>query len=71
MKFATQISPLLNLYLFVDLFMNKSATKTFHTLSQIPIAERSKSSDHGRGDPCSDPGEGRFFSAFFQDGEQS
>ena len=33
-----------------------------------PIAERSKSSDRGRGDQCSNPGEGRFF-AFFQDGE--
>ena len=36
-----------------------------------PIAERSKSSDRGRGDPGSNPGEGRFFSAFFQDGELS
>ena len=38
-----------------------------------PIAERSKSSDLvcGRGDPGSNPGEGRLFSAFFQDGELS
>ena len=38
---------------------------------QHPIAERSKSSDSGRGDPGSNPGKGRFFSAFFQDGELS
>ena len=36
-----------------------------------PIAKRSKSSDRGRGDLGSNPGEGRFFSAFFQDGELS
>ena len=38
-----------------------------------PIAERSKSSDLdcGRGDPSSNPGKGRFFSAFFRDGELS
>ena len=38
-----------------------------------PIVERSKSSDWdcGRGDLGSIPGEGRFFSAFFQDGELS
>ena len=38
-----------------------------------PIAERSKSSDLdcGRGDPGSNPGEGRNFSTFFQDGELS
>ena len=37
------------------------------------IAERSKSSDLdcGWGDPGSNPGEGRFFSAFFRDGELS
>ena len=36
-----------------------------------PIAKRSKLSDRGRGDLGSNPGEGRFFSAFFQDGELS
>ena len=38
-----------------------------------PIAERSKWSDLdcGRGDPGSNLGEGRFFSAFFWDGELS
>ena len=36
---------------------------------RCPIAERSKLSDRGLGDPGSNPGEGRFFSAFFQDGE--
>ena len=36
-----------------------------------PIAKRSKSSDHGGGDPSSYPGGGRFFSAFFWDGELS
>ena len=36
-----------------------------------PIAERSKSSDRGRGDPGSNPGGGRNFSTFFRDGELS
>ena len=38
----------------------------------MTIAERSKSSDLdcGRGDPGSNPGEGRNFSTFFRDGEQ-
>ena len=36
-----------------------------------PIAERSKLSDRCRGDPGSNPSEGRLFSAFFQDGELS
>ena len=31
-----------------------------------PIAERSKSSDYGRGDPGSNPGEGRFFLLSFR-----
>ena len=45
--------------------------KITYKLLAGPIAEGSKSSDHGRGDPGSNPGEGRFFSAFFQDGELS
>ena len=37
-----------------------------------PIAERSKSSNRGQGDPGSDPGRSRiFFSTFFLDGELS
>ena len=38
-----------------------------------PIAEWSKLSDLdcGRGDPGSNPGKGRCFSAFFRDGERS
>ena len=36
-----------------------------------PIAEQSKSSDHSWGDLGSITGEGRFFYAFFQDGELS
>ena len=36
-----------------------------------PTAEWSESSDLGQGDPGSNPGEGRFFSAFIQDGELS
>ena len=40
-------------------------------LKASPIAERSKLSDRGWGDRGSNLGEGRFFSAFFQDGELS
>ena len=52
--------------------------KCFLTLNNLlpaagSIAKRSKSSDLdcGRGDPGSNPGEGRFFSALFRDGELS
>ena len=56
--------------LCINIFYATYFTKKIHSKAG-PIAERFKSSPHGRGGPGSNPGEGGFFSDFFQDVELS
>ena len=61
-----------NIFIFVSISeLKKYKAVIFSPHKASPIAERSKSSDRGQGDPRSNPSGGRNFSAFFRDGELS